>query len=464
MDYWYFFLHRAFELGATNGVVAYITSRYWINSAGSKKLIRHIRNESYLFHVVDIGKLSVFDEVAGHHMLHFYKVGAKQDDCVVKELKDSVESIGLDVTDDLVSISMQDGNSLFTQADEIKLYRDPFEIKANHLLGEFYDVTQGVVQNPDKVSGVMARRHGLEQGKGVFVLTRDEIGELGLNREELKFVKYFYDEAMIKKYYLGTRTDKRLIYITKNNCPSLSGMPTIEEHLKRYKKIMDGRRETINGSIKWFQMHWPRDPKYFESAKVVIPSMFVYPKAAYIDEPAYFGLGSNVVIGGRGEYSLKLLTAILNSSIACWWFYRNGKKRGAGVDIGVERLRGFPLPNITNSQSQTISSMVDLVRSTIFEAKSDSDATQFIDDIIDACIMECYFHDHMQERDLLFVTDVDALLYGFEPEATESEQLKFLEHFYQTTNAPGHPIRNRLLRLTADSPDLLAVIKENGVV
>ncbi len=31
-------------------------------------------------------------------------------------------------------------------------------------------------------------------------------------------------------------------------------------------------------------------------------------------------------------------------------------------------------------------------------------------------------------------------------------------------NAPSHPIRNRLLRLTADSPDLLAVIKQEGKV
>jgi hypothetical protein len=28
----------------------------------------------------------------------------------------------------------------------------------------------------------------------------------------------------------------------------------------------------------------------------------------------------------------------------------------------------------------------------------------------------------------------------------------------------GHPIRNRLLRLTADSPDLLAIIKHEGKV
>jgi len=37
-------------------------------------------------------------------------------------------------------------------------------------------------------------------------------------------------------------------------------------------------------------------------------------------------------------------------------------------------------------------------------------------------------------------------------------------HFRRTLNAPSYPIRNRLLGFTADSPDLLAVIKQEGKV
>ena len=48
-----------------------------------------------------------------------------------------------------------------------------------------------------------------------------------------------------------------------------------------------------------------------------------------------------------------------------------------------------------------------------------------------------------------------------------AQQRDFLTHLHQTLfleSAPSHPIRNRLLRLTADSPDLLAVIKQEGKV
>ncbi len=89
---------------------------------------------------------------------------------------------------------------------------------------------------------------------------------------------------------------------------------------------------------------------------------------------------------------------------------------------------------------------------------------QFLSDLIDACVMECYFREHMAERDLLFHDTVASHLAAYDPAASEAQQRDFLTHLHATLNAPSHPIRNRLLRLTADSPDLLAVIKKEGRV
>jgi hypothetical protein len=58
MDYWFFFLHRAFGVSRTSGVVSFITSRYWLNSAGSKKLLAHIRRAAFLFDVVFVDERS----------------------------------------------------------------------------------------------------------------------------------------------------------------------------------------------------------------------------------------------------------------------------------------------------------------------------------------------------------------------------------------------------------------------
>jgi hypothetical protein len=70
----------------------------------------------------------------------------------------------------------------------------------------------------------------------------------------------------------------------------------------------------------------------------------------------------------------------------------------------------------------------------------------------------------MEERDLLFLDTVAPHLTGYIPEANPAQQRDFFANLYVTLNAPNHSIRNRLLRLTADSPDLLAVIKAEGNV
>ena len=55
-------------------------------------------------------------------------------------------------------------------------------------------------------------------------------------------------------------------------------------------------------------------------------------------------------------------------------------------------------------------------------------------------------------------------LAAYAPVASATRQRDSLTHLQQTLKAPRHPIRNRLLRLTADSPDPLAIIKQKGRV
>ena len=92
------------------------------------------------------------------------------------------------------------------------------------------------------------------------------------------------------------------------------------------------------------------------------------------------------------------------------------------------------------------------------------DAAPFLEDLIDACVMECYFREHMAKRDLLFLEDLAPHLVGYDPCASEAKQRDILDHFHRALNAKGSKIRDRLDRICKDSPDLLAVIKEEEKV
>jgi len=157
------------------------------------------------------------------------------------------------------------------------------------------------------------------------------------------------------------------------------------------------------------------------------------------------------------------LTAVFNSTLfrCCFKddFPTQGEDRRELRKVFFEQV---PVKRPTASVVPTFDSLVQLVQ----YAKETGHvvSSQFLEDLIDACVLECYFREHMADRDLVFHEDLRTHLVMFDPSASESKQTAFLDHFYRTLNAPDSRIRNRLLRLTADSPDLLAVIKEEGRV
>ena len=101
-------------------------------------------------------------------------------------------------------------------------------------------------------------------------------------------------------------------------------------------------------------------------------------------------------------------------------------------------------------------------------AKADVDAgaspgaAAFLEDLIDACVMESGERLKYEGRMMKW----GGISGVFHPSSLHraAQQRDFLTHLHPTLNAPSHPIRNRLLRLTAASPDLLAIIKQEGRV
>ncbi|MEA1946373.1 MAG: TaqI-like C-terminal specificity domain-containing protein [Thermodesulfobacteriota bacterium] len=201
------------------------------------------------------------------------------------------------------------------------------------------------------------------QGEGVFVLNYHEYKTLKLNAEERNFVRPFFDECDIHKYLIRPQEEKCLIYLTPFNCKNIDTLPNLKKHLIKYKQIMDVRRETKKGVNKWFHLHWPRREEQFAKKKLILPAMFKRQNVGYMETEGYFGLSSNIIIQKNTNYSLKYILAILNSSLAFDWFYRYGKKRGVGVDIGVNKLRTFPVKKLSLKFQETFKDCVDCILS-----------------------------------------------------------------------------------------------------
>jgi hypothetical protein len=163
--------------------------------------------------------------------------------------------------------------------------------------------------------------------------------------------------------------------------------------------------------------------------------------------------------------NMRFLSAVLNSSVIRYWLRYRGSMQGLNFQIDAVPLLGIPIPKEPPSKQTIIGSIVTLVQFGYLDGNSRlTAAAVFLEDLIDGCVMECYFREHMTERDLLFHDILVPHLAAYNPNASAAQNHDFLVRLHQTLNAPNHPIRNRLDRITTDSPELLAVIKRDGNV
>lgn len=239
----------------------------------------------------------------------------------------------------------------------------------------------------------------------------------------------------------------------KTECPALW------QHLQRFEKELTKRQDKGD--------HWSnlRNCAYideFAKPKIIYPNMTKYLPFYYDGRDGFFANQKCFIVTSEAE-PLTYLTAFLNSSVFRCCFRDNFPELLGNTyelsKIFVDKIR---IKKPTAAESILFTRLVSLVQ---FAKRQELTASAaFLEDLIDACVMECYFRDHMAERDLLFHDIVAPYLASYDPAASEAKQLEFVAQLHAILNDPSHPVRNRLDRMFADSPDLLAVVKQEGKV
>ena len=386
MDYWYFFLHKAMDIVGKSGVVSYITSRYWLNSSGAKKLIRKVRDELSFISFVDIGKLKVFDEVVGQHMVAVYIKDKNRDEFIYKKLQNTLSDLNKMENTDNLHLKKLKNSTVYSNQDEILVEDEQMHLENVIRLGEICDVSQGVVEAPDRISKKALEKTPVENvqvGDGVFVLTQREVDGLCLNTEERKVLKKYVNPMNVFRYGVEW-DDKSLIYSDK----SIKKKIEDDEQFARLKNHLDKFQRLITSSNGPYGIHRPRQDKYFTSAKIVFKNMFKQPEFTYDTSELFFGFSFSSIIEKEKNYDLKYVLAILNSNFALYWYQGNCKKRGAGFDVGVGKIRDFPIAKIPREQQEPLIVRVDK----ILEAKrTNPDAdTSDLESEIDKLVYELY--------------------------------------------------------------------------
>ena len=387
MDLWHYFLHRGLELLKPGGRLQYIVNSYWTRATSARCLRQRVAEETTLEEVVMLGAAPLFRGVSGQHMIfRLCKHLASDSRCHVHDLS----SLNLDQIKGRLSQEMTErytipqadlwkGDQRLLQIDQIRTtvsgslpaaHGKEGQTLAGHtisnsnrlsskedapfcqgLLGDFYDVRQGIAENPPFVTRKAAIELGDTSmvGRGVFVLTDGEVKSLRLNAKERALLRPYYALSAVERFRVASLPTHQLLYLTRQTAPTLDEIPHLARHLEQFRPILDRRREVQSGQIAWWHLHWPREERLFTSPRILSLQMGETPRFAYAEHPTYVGFSMHVITAsadpkGQASPSLPALTAILNSSRAQQWFESHAKHRGAHLDISGTILKQFPLP------------------------------------------------------------------------------------------------------------------------
>jgi hypothetical protein len=242
--------------------------------------------------------------------------------------------------------------------------------------------------------------------------------------------------------------------------------PSLWQHLLRYRKNLEPRLDQGD--------HWSnlRNCAYldeFKKPKIIYPEITKYINFYFDDASGFYPNNKAFILTAESE-SLYYLVAVLNSSLFRCCFMDNfpnlGEDRRELRKIFMDKV---PIKKPDEQQANLFEGLVPMVQAAKAQAQTSDDqvfslAADFLIEIIDACVMEVYFAQHMAEKQLAITTQARLLLPENIIAMTQPQLAEAAVIFYRTANGSQHPIRNILLRIPADSPDLLAVIQREGKV
>ncbi|MCK4792327.1 MAG: Eco57I restriction-modification methylase domain-containing protein [Desulfobacteraceae bacterium] len=244
--------------------------------------------------------------------------------------------------------------------------------------------------------------------------------------------------------------------------------PVLFDHLKQWEKKLIKRQDKGD--------HWTnlRNCAYieeFRKPKIIYPNMTKYLPFYYDEQDQFFGNQKCFIITSDNE-SLPYLTAMLNSSLFRCCFRDNFPELlGNTYELSKVFFHKIPIKRPDATTVSLFETLVDYIQfAKVYAKKTTSNGTPpaviaaFLEELIDACVMEIYFADHVAEKKIAVIDKVCQAIKPLPRTASDSAKWQQIQSFYETVNAPEHPIRNRIMRIPIDSPDLLRVIKEEGKV
>ena len=388
MDYWYFFLHKAYNISNNIGITSYITPSYWTTASGSKKVRQKFAKKYTVIELINFNENKVF--TAGVHTNLFILSKRIIDNnyckcCIYENIYENDlisnkknETVNIIKQDTILNSWTNFINFLPDNVHKIimKLTNESEKLCDPDTIGES---KKGVIAGKKITNGICNINPGIETGKdrlknnvlnideGIYVLSEQELKTLNLTIEEQNKIKNFYKNSDIYKYCINESNKYYIIYVNdiEFECDFLK-YNNLYSHFKKYKKELLSRAEngvlkSANKKGKWWALKTDRPNGNFNIANIVCPqrsrqNLFGYAEKGMLASADVFFISLN-----SDKYNLKYILSILNSSIGYYWLYWMGKRKGLLLELVAEPLQYIPIKKANEDIQNKFVSVVDKI-------------------------------------------------------------------------------------------------------
>lgn len=385
MNLFYFFFHMGLDNLHNSGLLAFITTNYYPTSSGAHKLREDFKNRTIIKKLIDFNGLKIFKSATGQHNMISILIKSQDSKAVAKTCitKHTGEASPLilgsiinwqdKITDyfEVRQKDIYDGDEYYIRlAGTTTISEDPtqkilFKIKQQgELLSNFYKINQGLKTNADSLSRQHREKFKVNKskGSGIFILNNTELKNLNPHETENRFIKPFYKNSDIKKYFTSQKSTRCVLYITNNNYLTPDDK-SLKLHLDAFIEILKGRAEVEpNGRIRIYAITRPRAQKMFEREKIVCPLWSRTNVFGFNISQWYSATDVTFVTKLPSTFlSAKYGLALLNAKLFYFWLYHKGKRKGELLELSPKPLSEIPIKKISGSEQKPFIEIVDKI-------------------------------------------------------------------------------------------------------
>ena len=220
----------------------------------------------------------------------------------------------------------------------------------------------------------------------------------------------------------------------------------------------------------WFKYIYPKNLVLFDNEKLVAPDISMGGNFTYDSKGIFYQ--TTTVYGYIKKHevkeSYKFWMALFNSRLF-WWYLKN---TGTVLANGFFRfkpdyVKPFPVPEtISPFAEQLVSTLCDYIlfiksqETNLSDLVSNKLISDYFERIIDGCIYEIYFGNHMKELNINIIDAVVELIQSIGDIPSDKEKGKVILDTFMRIKKTDNEVRNRLELFTLRSSKVLKVIIE----